>query len=73
MTYEIPFGGEDLDAYVSSPQLVRATGAEVSAREELQPYWIGHANEQEGRLTLNPAPHIDPYLTIVLPALAIPA
>ncbi|HAT6595055.1 B3/B4 domain-containing protein [Corynebacterium striatum] len=28
VTYEIPFGGEDLNAYVSAPQLVRATGAE---------------------------------------------
>ena len=35
-------------------------------------HWLGDDTaKQEGRLTLNPAPHIDPYLTIVLPALAI--
>lgn len=32
------------------------TGAEVSAREELQPYWIGHANEQEFALSSNITP-----------------
>ena len=35
-------------------------------------YWLGDDTaKREGRLTLNPAPHIDPYLTIVLPAIAI--
>ncbi|HBC8575156.1 TPA: hypothetical protein KE432_000815 [Corynebacterium striatum] len=32
------------------------TSAEVSAREELQPYWIGHANEQEFALSSNSTP-----------------
>ena len=31
-------------------------------------YWLGdHTAQNEGRLTLNPVHHIDPFLTILLP------
>lgn len=33
-------------------------------------YWLGdHTAKQEGRLTLNPIAHIDPFLTLLLPVM----
>lgn len=33
-------------------------------------YWLGdHTAKQEGRLTLNPIAHIDPFLTLLLPVI----
>lgn len=38
----------------------------------LTAYWLGDDTAKlDGRLTLNPLKHIDPYLTIVLPALLV--
>lgn len=35
-------------------------------------YWLGDTTaKDDGRLTLNPLAHIDPYLTIILPALLV--